>query len=109
MTDFIRPLDEVQRELLRAADAIMNSFLWGSDPYQDGGSIAWCTVHDALVHLADEAKKRAGGSPTSSQGSIKRVTVSSGNSHRCVDCSLLRCSAPDNRCPECDRNIKGGP
>lgn len=34
-----------------------------------------------------------------------RGAASRGSSHRCIECSLVRCSAPDSRCEECAANM----
>jgi hypothetical protein len=38
-------------------------------------------------------------------GTRLQTKVSFGHSHRCIECSLVRCASPDSRCEECAANM----
>lgn len=81
---------------------------WDTTP--QGGEF-WSKVYEELQRLDTEYNQwlMGAGAATTARAVGNSVPVSQGSSHRCIDCSLMRCSAPDTRCPECDANIKGGP
>jgi hypothetical protein len=93
------------------ADEINKSLVWASTP--QGGKY-WSNVFEqlkALQDIIDSGQSSrpiitgTGAPPASISIRPSTIPVSSGSVARCIDCSLMRCAAPHNRCPECDANI----